>query len=89
MVLGIYTYDMITYFTRVNLHILFFSILVGSSIPSVNIIDFSRRNETLIIDDTSLVSPNNFESTVIIDKLNKFSQNSKHINLSFGKLKQI
>ena len=70
MVCGIDTYDMITYFTLVKLHVLLISIVVGSSILVVFIIHLSRSNETLIIDYTSLVPPNNNEPTAIIDELN-------------------
>ena len=70
MVCGIDTYDMITYFTLVKLHVLLISIVVGSSILVVFNIHLSRSNETLIIDYTSLVPPNNNEPTAIIDELN-------------------
>ena len=70
MVCGIDTYDMITYFTGVNLHTLFVIIVVFSSIPAVRIIYVLRRNETPISDDTSLVPTKNSEHTIIIDELN-------------------
>ena len=66
MVCGIDAYNMITYIKLVELHILFVSIVVFGIISAVRIVGFSRSNETLLLDDTSIVPPNNNEPAIII-----------------------